>query len=345
MERWANKPLRAEEILKLISPIDIFKRYSDNFQKVGTKFKADFRKDPNPSAIISRYGSTFLYRDFGEDESLNCFQYVSRKYNLDFKETLQLISNDFNLSSSCLITNSGNFIYSTKQFSKQNEVLDYRTIIEIKKRKFNKEDLIWWGDQSWLENMLTAADIKPISHFRLTSAKKNIDHKLYICDDYSYSMDYYWNNGVFRRKLYFPKRESHLKWLSNVDNTVVQGWDLLIKNSEICFITSSFKDTGPFWRIYGKPVAIAPNNEGSFIPNYVFYKLKRRHKQIVLWLDSDDTGIKNMKKFSQIYQIPYIIHNPRLGKDQSEIWKKHGGNVFRSELIKILEEKNINTYL
>jgi len=34
-----------------------------------------------------------------------------------------------------------------------------------------------------------------------------------------------------------------------------------------------------------------------------------------------------------------------MGKDQSEIWKKHGGNVFRSELIKILEEKNINTYL
>jgi len=321
-----NGLLTIENILERVSPLDIYKKYSKYFQKIGKHFKAEFRNDPNPSAVISYFNGTYLYKDFGEDGALNCFQFVSRKYGLTFKEVLEKINIDFNL----YLRGSGSNNYT--KYSEQQihtvEYEDYKTILTIKKRELLQHDLEWWGSQSWAENMLIKANINPISYFRLTSEKKNIYEKLYVCDDYSYSMDYYWHNGIFRRKLYFPQKPSYRKWLSNVDNTIVQGWDLLPKSGDICFITSSFKDTGPFWRIYNKPIAIAPNNEGSWIPDKVFYKLKKRYPNLVIYFDNDEAGIKYAKKFSQIYQIPYI-HNPlRAPKDPTDMWYKDGGREF-----------------
>jgi len=64
-----------------------------------------------------------------------------------------------------------------------------------------------------------------------------------------------------------------------------------------------------------------------------------------LFWDNDETGIINAKKYSQIYNIPYI-HNP-LGspKDPSDMYKEGGIRLFRRILIQQMNEKNLNTYL
>jgi hypothetical protein len=316
-----NGLLTVDNILKQISPLDIYKRYSSHFKKIGVHFKADFREDPNPSAIIYYYNGTYLYKDFGEDGALNCFQFVSRKFGLNFKEVLEKINNDFNLSLGG--SGFGNINYGNINYNKSEVECDYfKTILTIKKREFKPHDLEWWNSQSWKKPMLKMANIKPISHFRLTSERKNIHDKLYLCDDYTYSMDYYWHNGIFRRKIYQPKNQK-FKWLSNVDNTIVQGWKLLPKRGNIGFITSSFKDTGPFWRIYGKPVALASNNEGTWIPLNIWYKIKPRYNKWIIYYDNDDVGIKQAKKHSQMFGVPYI-HNPlRAPKDPSDFIKSY----------------------
>lgn len=336
-----NGLLTVGNVLKSVNPLMIFTYYCKHYKKPGAKFPSEFRSETNPSSVISYYNGTYIYRDFGEDSSMNCFQYVQRKFGLTFNEALQKINEDFNL----YLGGTGSAGSLIKTIYPQQKQTQNKTIITIKRRDFKEHDLLWWGSQSWQKTMLMQAKISPIEYFRLTMQHKGIEDKLYICDDYSYSMDYYFYENLFLRKLYFPLKESGKKWLSNTGNTVTQGWGILPKHENIVFITSSFKDTGQVWNIYGKPCGVAPSSESKFIPDKSFYKLKQRYKDIVLWFDSDETGIKNMKKFSQMYQIPYIMHNPKLGKDQAEIWQKHGGNVFRAELIRILEEKNLNTYL
>ena len=316
----ANGLLTVENILSNISPLDIYSKYSDYFKVVGKHFKSDFRKDPNPSAIIYQYNGTFLYKDFGESGALNCFQFVSRKFNLTFKEVLEKINNDFYLNLGATSNIPSNYVKKTYN---KIETSEFKTIITVKKIGFRELDLEWWGNQAWTLNMLKAAKISPISHYRLTSERWGIDEMLYLCEDYSYTMDYYWSNGIFRRKLYFPKREKHKKWVSNVDKTIIQGWDLLPKSGEICFITSSFKDTAPFWRLYGKPCAIAPNNEGSFIPEKVFYKLKNRYKHIVIFFNNDEAGILGAKKYSQKYNIQYIYNPIGSPKDPTDFVKSY----------------------
>lgn len=325
MEFKINGMLTVENILRVINPIDIYKRYSSNFQKINSHFKSDFRVDPKPSAIVYYYNGTWLYNDFGGNGSMNCFQFVQLKLGLTFKEVLERINNDFSL---CL---GGSGFGNTKMSHKSIIIepqSEFKTIITVKRREFKPHDLEWWGSQAWNEEMLNFAKISPIEYFRLTSERKGIDNMLYKCDDYSYNMDYYWHNGIFRRKLYFPKKEPLKKWLSNVDKTVVQGWDLLPKSGNILFITSSFKDCAPFYRIYGKWCAIAPNNEGSWLPDKVFYKLKSRYDKIYIYFDNDEAGIKAAKKYSAIYKIPYI-HNP-IGspKDPTDFWRKYGGREF-----------------
>lgn len=333
-----NGSLTVDNILKEVDPLRLFKFYCNAFNKPGIKFSArELRDDPLPSAIIDYHNGTYLYKDFGEDGALNCFQYIGRKFNISFYEVLKKINEDFNLE----LGEADSFVSSKPSkaatFEKK-DVYDFKTILKIKKRAFLEHDLIWWGQQSWTLDMLNPAKIHPITHFRLTSERKNIHELLYIADDYSYSMDYYWHKGIYRRKLYFPKKQSHLKWLSNVNSTIVQGWDLLPKRGEICFITSSFKDTGPFWRLHRCPVSVAPNNEGSFIPEHVLRKIKQRFKYVVIWFDNDEIGIRKAMEFSERYKIPFF-HNPlRSPKDPAAFWKNEGGRSFNN-LIEVCKTK------
>lgn len=326
-----NGILSVDNILTHVDPLRLFKFYCKNFQAADIKFSSEFRKDPIPSCMISYYNGTYLYKDFGEEGALNIFQYISRKYSLRFNEVLQKINIDFGLQLSHLgegtsfRPNSRTY----KSIEVQNkDVIKYKTIINIKKREYLEHDLIWWNNQSWTKDMLLSAKINPITHFKFTSEKKGIKDFLNKCDDYSYSMDYYWNNDVFRRKLYFPMKEAHRKWLSNVDSTIVQGWDLLPKSGDLCIITSSFKDTGPFWRLMKYPISIAPNNEGTFIPEKVFYKIKRRFKNVVLWYDNDEAGLRMAKKHSQQYDIPFFFNPLGSPKDPTDFWKEEDGRLF-----------------
>jgi len=342
MDFRINGLLTIDNVLKNVSPLDIYRRYSNFFVKVGVHFKADFRDDPKPSAIIYRRGDTYLYKDFGEDGALNCFQFVQRKFGLTFKEALDKINIDFNLYLGGSIGGS-QVVSKTTQFNKEEE---FKTIIEVKKRDYNDNDLIWWGNQGWDLDCLKKANISPISYFRLTSERKNIDQKLYICDDSSYTIDYYVSKNIFRRKIYQPKNKN-FKWLSNTDKTVTQGIKTLPRNGNILFISSSIKDCIQTHNIYGGYNSIAPNSESSFIIDSVFYELKSRFKQIVLWFDSDKTGIEKSKKFSAIYKIPYIT-NPlycNCPKDQSDLWRDVGGSGFRRIMLQELNKKNINSFL
>ena len=81
--------------------------------------------------------------------------------------------------------------------------------------------------------------------------------------------------------------------------------------------------------------AVAPNNEGAFIPEAWFEKAKKRWKRIVLWYDNDwdkkeNSGVLNAQKYSNKYNIPYF-HNPdKEPKDPSDFAKKYNLEEFKN---------------
>lgn len=332
--------LTKSNLLDVISTYQIFQAYCLNFKKISQPFKSEFRDEKSPSCMIEHIGGDLLYTDFGEG-SYRAIEYVMRKFNLDFRDATRKINLDFGLN---LIDNSERgFKYVRTIISKINPTPHFKekstTIIDVSYAPYKDYDLEYWRQYGWTEEMLQMASIRPIDYFWLTMEHKGMIKMPYaVPHELAYTYDYYRHNGIYRRKLYFPERDGKHKWISNVDNTVIQNWDLLPKGGgDILFITSSKKDCGPIYRLYGglsnSPYwnAIASNSESQFIFESVFYKLKQRFNKIILWLDSDDTGIKSMKKFSSIYNIPWMS-NPlycNCPKDQSDLWKDVGGNEFR----------------
>lgn len=333
--------LNKQNLLSLISTYQIFSTYCRNFEQIGKAFKSEFRDEKSPSCMIEMIGGDLLYTDFGKG-SYRAIEFVMRKFNLDFKDALRKINLDFSLNLIDSSKSDFHYIRTNVVMSELKQKLAQKktTKIDVKYSDYTQEDIDYWNKYGWTEDMLKMASIKPIDFYWLTIEHKNIIQAPYqVINELAYSYDYYWHNGIFRRKLYFPEREGKFKWLSNVDNTIIQNWDLLPKNGgDTLFITSSKKDCGGYYRLYNQWNACAPNNEGSFLPERVFLsKIRPRWKRIIIWFDNDETGVKNALKYAQKYNIEAVWNPLRCPyKDQSDLIAADGLREFNYQLQKLI---------
>lgn len=333
-----NRLLTSRNIFKLVDSYRLFKAYCPNFKDLDTSFNSDLRKDPRPSCRISYIRGDLIYTDFGY-KSFRIIPYIMEKFSLSYHQALSKINKDFGLNlidynelpSTSLTKVDKNVILGT--FEKKEKT---PTIIDVSYRNFMSGDLAYWQQYGWTLDMLKMASIRPIDYYWLTKESKGIiKSPNSVSGELAYSFDFYRHAGVYRRKLYFPFRHKENRFISNVDSTIIQNWDILEKSGDTLFITSSKKDTGPFYRLYGGLVgntkwnSIAPNSEVTFIPEEIFYtKLKRRFKRIILWYDNDTTGIENALKQAKKYQIEAYWNPIGSPKDPSDFVYKHGLREF-----------------
>lgn len=321
-----EKSLTKENILKHVDSYQLFKTYCKNFRELDKPFSSEFRTDNNPSCAVIVWKGDLLYKDFGEN-SYRIFDYISRKFDISYHESLQKVNNDFDLKlgypveiePATVITPMSSDI-DLKKHEKRG------TIIEISARDWTESDKRYWSSYRIPLQLLEYHNIKSISGYRITNSKK--DRAYYAINPFqlAYSYDYYWSNGIFRRKLYFPRSKT-TRFISNVDNTIVQGWTLLPRNGgKILFITKSYKDILIF-NLLGY-WAVAPNNEGANIPDQVMHKLKERWENIYVWYDNDQTGITEGKKFAEKFELSFTCNPENYPKDPSDFVKKYDFDKF-----------------
>lgn len=335
--------LNKQNLLDKVNTFQIFSAYAKNFEQVGKAFKSEFRDEKSPSCMIEMIGGDLLYTDFAEG-SYRAIEFVMRKLGCNFFDAIRQINADLNVG---LIDSNINTIFSSPPliFHDNGKYREYSfeekstTIINVHYCDFSPEDLFYWYQYGWTKEMLDLASIRAIDFYWLSIPSKGIiDMPFSVKSELAYSYDYYRHNGIFRRKLYFPMRTDRHKWVSNVDYTIIQNWDLLPKTGgDLLFITSSKKDCGPFYRIYNQWNACAPNNEGVFIPDEIFYgKLKPRWKRIIYWGDNDAPGIKYALKWSEKYQIKAVWNPIGAPKDPADFWQAKGGREFGNLITKLI---------
>lgn len=318
-----------DEILERITEEEIWKFYIPEFEKPDKQFSLR-SNDNNPSARISYYNGRLWLKDFGDvhqDHAETVFQFVSRIYNINYHDAVNLVFKDLNVGK-----------LDRQKYHNDKIIQEHiPTIINIKKRHFIDKDMLFWSQYGITQYWLQKACIFPISHFWIKSKNTNGESKQFMTN-FAFSYDYYWHNNVFRRKIYQPYKEDG-KWISNVDTTIIQGWHMLPKEGgDILIITSSYKDSGTIYCNTGIH-SIAPNNEGSFIPEKVLEKLKKKWNKIYIWFDNDfnkptNEGLFYAKKFSNQYDIPYIITPNGTEKDPSDYRSVYGRYAF----IKLIKE-------
>ena len=282
-------------ILSLISEEELFKIYCSNFVEVDTAFCSELRSDRTPSCRITDLGSGLRYKDFGTDiPATDIWGYLQIKHNLSHIQVLEKVSNDLHVGKVSLYQD-----FLDKDNSKPSLPRD-KTIIKIRTRQwFAYDKEYWYGNYNIPKKLLESYNIVPIDYYWV---EKSFKEYQFLADKLSYCYNYYWHNGLFLRKIYQPLSVD-AKWISNIDDTVVQGIANIPKTADLLIISSSLKDV-LCWNLLGYS-AVAPNNEKTWLPLVVWSKFGSRYKKIIIMFDNDSTGLNSMSKFSEQFNIPY----------------------------------------
>lgn len=278
------------DILHTISEEELFKIYCTNFEYINVSFSSELRKDKNPSCRIADLGYGLRYKDFGlANPAIDIWEYIMQKFSLSYPEMLEKIASDLNIS---LVADSP----STNVKSVPKPRVKPRKHILVRERDWLLCDKEFWFNRYGIpKQLLIDYCIRPISYYWISGV-------VYTVLKHAYCYDYYWNDGVFQRKIYQPYSKKK-KWISNVDTTIVQGIDNIPKKAPLMIISSSLKDLMCF-KLLGYP-AVAPNNERSWLPKIVWEKFVQRYDKIVIFFDNDDTGVEAASSFSKQFKVPY----------------------------------------
>ena len=326
--RSSQDHLHTDVILSKITEYDIFMYYCPSFKKLGKKFCSELREDNTPSASIIVWSNNLLYKDFGyPDHTFNCFSYVQFKYNVSFIDALKIIDCDFNLNLSSKKEESLFTMGYLGYNRKQPKYIEKQTIIQKKRRFWNKEDAKFWRKYLVSKKILNTFAVEPISHYW-------VNNNRFTCKSISYAFKF-----KNRYKIYSPYEEKN-KWLSNTKKTDVQGYNQLPNKGERLIITSSLKDVMCLYSAGYSSIAMQSEMQ---IPNIeLISELNERFNTIEILYDNDfnkenNPGQTMAKKICDLYGFKNIqIPNEFRSKDPSDLVNKIGNF---NELKNILNDK------
>lgn len=272
-----------ELILKHLNEIEIFEYYLGI--KVCSKLKSPLRKDNNASAtfFVNNRGS-LTFKDFGTGYNGDCFKIVMTLFNIGFVECLNKIYNEMILSRK---------LYTPKINTDISSFAIKYTDIGIKSRRWNKEDLEYWGVDS---DILTKFYISACENVFING------ECIYTYNKKDPAYSYYFGNNKY--KIYFPNRREY-RFLSNTNSDILQGYPFIPDTGDILILTKSYKDVLKF-SLYNIP-AIAPQSEGVKIKPELIKELKERFKRIVVIYDFDLAGVKGTNYLKREYNLPFFF--------------------------------------
>ena len=146
------------------------------------------------------------------------------------------------------------------------------TIIQKKKRPWNKDDAKFWSKYLVSKKILTMFGVEPISHFW-------VNNNRFTCKSITYAFKF-----KNRYKIYSPYEDKN-KWLSNTNKTDVQGYNQLPNKGERLIITSSLKDVMCLYAAGYN--AIAMQSEMQIPSEKLISELTTRFNTIEILYDND----------------------------------------------------------
>lgn len=314
MERRIVLNLTPDYILSRITEEDIFAKYLcavEYDRLVCNPMRTD--KKPTASFYINSRNK-LIFHDFNGFFHGDCFAAVQKQYNLNFREVLIKIANDFGI---------GNNITSNTTVPSRYEIIRKQKIpakIQVKIQPWTDIDKQYWKSYNLNSKILDKYGVSSVSDVWL-------NNKLY----YSYKDSdpayvYYFGGGFY--KVYFPFREEN-RFITNTNNFIIQGYEQLPEKYDFLVITKSLKDVLVLDSL-GIP-SIAPQAEAYNLPEDIIIILKERFKKIVVNYDFDYTGVKSANKVRKTFGIePLFLTNGRFNsidyksKDIADYIQKNG---------------------
>lgn len=315
--------LTPDNILKLISPYDIFRRYYRGKIELNKQIFSPFRYEQHESFIVgSKYGDLHFV-DFASGQRGGCFDFVMELFHVSLDEALRLVDRDFGLGLTSG-TNTGEYKRIVKEYQQPEELGKRYSLIQVVTRKFTKEELDYQNSYYQDIEDLRANHIYSIS-------KAYLNRKLLPIKDneirFGYLYESYW-------KLYFPFRDKKGKWISNVPLTMSYGLENLSKdhNSLVC---KSLKDYSVCRKVYPYTCGIQNESLAALSDETVDY-INKNSKEVFYGGDSDVPGKRASYEITRFFKWKHINPPDNLlpsTKDWADWGRLQGLNVIGDHFI------------
>jgi len=279
--------------------------------------------DTNPSFSVYWHSTLnrYQFKDFSSGHGGSHIDLVSAMYNISQGEAMCKIVQDYSVY---ILDNKG--LYTSEEFKEHSK---YK-VTRFTKRKWNLLDKEYWGKYRIGSKLLERYNVAPLEDYTLEKEEEEVQ-KILIK---GYNIYGYFRADGTIYKIYQPFVPDR-KFLKL--GKYIQGTDQLDYKNKLLVITSSLKDLMCLINTGWSLEAVAPDSENTLIREHIIMAYKHKYKKIITLLDNDEAGIRAMKKYKELYDIPYIHLQGE--KDLSDNINKLGKKETETLLHKLIREK------
>lgn len=293
-------------LLKEFTQEQIMEYYFGSYIRLNKSYQNPFRKDKFPSCRFYYTDQrVLLFNDFALGKQFSCFQIasLSRGRPMSFGD----IYRDMKNIPYTEIPKPKVSFFNEKKTREE-------TTIKVELIPFEQSDLDYWNQYNISEKVLKKFNIRKVGKAWTNGRLSYINLEQDPC--------YRYMEGD-RIKLYRPKSKKY-KFRNNY-TIDIEGLDHLPERGELLVITKAMKDIMVLSTL-GIP-AVCPRSETKLLEPEIMNPLFERFTNIVVWYDADGVGEERSNLMFEKYKeqgLERIEHNPKLGKDISDIVKEHG---------------------
>lgn len=273
---------------------------------------------------ISVFNKTgrYCFKDFSTGKGGGALKLVEQMFNLSPAKASEKIVEDYNRY---VLLNNG-----TQHKITEFKVRSKFRVTEHKTREWTVRDRDFWLQFHISSSILNEYNVKPLESYTMT---KEEDGELKSLEIKGLLLYGYFTKSGLLYKIYQPRVKEH-KFIKITD--YLQGSEQLT-DSGCLIIASSLKDAMTMKSLGLKCSFIAPDSENTVIKASLIEDFKTRYNTILTIFDNDEAGIAAMKKYKELYDIPYVYFD--LEKDVSDAVKVHGVNIVKRKLVPLINSK------
>lgn len=316
----APTTLNKDFVLSRITDAQIFYYYFGKFD-LKNVYPSKFHRDRNPSTgfYISKSGKIIYNHLNGKEPKMDCFAFVQRLYNCDFRDAVKRIAFDFGL-----ISGNPNPIAEKdlKALSKFDRTYKKETKIHFKADSWGVDNLAFWKQFHITKDELKREGIYPIKELFINEVKiPNKNNALRFALTVPYKDE-------LLTKVYSPEPDKdQLKWVSNIPIDLPFGVNTLPANAPFSLGAKAQKCRLVLLKFL--PAVYATQNESrAALSEFTTKKLKFRYPKNYLWWDADEAGLEAMKEMEQDDYLPLHLDEQLFKetglKDPSDLAKGQG---------------------
>jgi hypothetical protein len=309
-----------KNILKLVDDYSIYSFYIKAELELQTKYSSPLRKgddDPSFSIYYSKYKKAkdmIMFKDSATGKYGNVFDFVRELMTngkpITMKSVLLQINSDFGLGlDGAEVGEFKPHLIKSRPLKKhpaQIEITSYKVPTQAFQDYWNLLDI----SEATLEKY-QVKDVKIIhyiSEVRKTIAPRELTISYEILGTY---------------KLYQPFADKKNKFRNNYETRFIEGAMQLDFKRNFCIITKSTQECIFFYEHFSWECVAGKSENTMLGPRFMNNILKKKYKQVFIWLDPDEAGVKAQDKYIEMYPwlIPIKFHDYIVEKDPTDLYR------------------------